>query len=257
MTHVTIKAAAAAVLEMPALNGRLLFGEYHRTRDVGVVDVSVGVDISDAESVVLKVTDAGVKPVEYLADEMQTTSKALRAARKAGIPSLREKASQFLPPYLSNLLETIMSMLSSQLGVTFPALGLVGFPLGAVTVITCPNKEGETDIDIAMIPTIDSSSSTAGVSAASAPITITIGGIRVLPSLDLERKVSATPVLNVAIAVDSRAASLMEVRRFCSKVQQFMNNPVLTESKNERRLRDEAAMIKSKSSAGKQNKSKH
>jgi hypothetical protein len=62
----------------------------------------------------------------------------------------------------------------------------------------------------------------------STPITVTIGGIRLQPQLDpQDKKLGAIPVLNVAVSIDSAAGSLSEGKRFCSRLQQLMNNPAL------------------------------
>jgi hypothetical protein len=60
------------------------------------------------------------------------------------------------------------------------------------------------------------------------PITVTVGGIRLQPSLDpQDKRLIASPVLNVAISIDSAAGSLAEGKRFCARLQQLMNNPAL------------------------------
>ena len=62
----------------------------------------------------------------------------------------------------------------------------------------------------------------------STAITVTIGGIRMQPVVDpQDKRLSAIPVLNVAVSIDSAAGSLGEGKRFCSRLQQLMNNPAL------------------------------
>lgn len=106
----------------------------------------------------------------------------------------------------------MLSFLGSQLGLSLPLFGIAPFPLGHCVVITSPNGTGDADIDVAAIPQGDGAGS-------SAPITLTIGGIRVLASIDADRKLHASHALNVCVTVDSRAASLIETRKFCSRLQ--------------------------------------
>jgi hypothetical protein len=74
------------------------------------------------------------------------------------------------------------------------------------------------------------------MSLSSCPLTITVGGIRVLPSLDSDRKLSASPVLNVAVAIDARVCSPVERCRFCAKLQSYLNNP---QSQSQSLLKDD------------------
>jgi hypothetical protein len=55
---------------------------------------------------------------------------------------------------------------------------------GVCCVVTSPKREGDSDIDVTLLP---------DVSRCSTPITVTIGGIRVLPELDNDRKITGTP----------------------------------------------------------------
>jgi hypothetical protein len=76
------------------------------------------------------------------------------------------------------------------------------------------NREGDVDVDISVIPNISPT-----------PITITIGGIRIIPSIESNGKILASPALNIAVAIDSTACSLIEGRRFCARLQSYMNEP--------------------------------
>jgi hypothetical protein len=125
--------------------------------------------------------------------------------------------------------DSVLTFLGSQLGLSIHVLGVTPFPLGIATIITSPNANGDADIDIAMIP---NNGVTEGTST---PITVTIGGIRVLSTIDADRKLHASHALNVCVTVDSKAGSLIETRRFCSKLQSYMNNPFLLEKDDQRK----------------------
>ena len=95
----------------------------------------------------------------------------------------------------------------------------------------------------------------------SCPITVTIGGIRLQPTLDpQDKKLGASRVLNVAISIDSAAGSLAEGKRFCARLQHLMNNPALLDKAD--RLQaisksdQKAAIAKAASTAAMYNKKK-
>ena len=76
MTHIAVRAAATAVMEMPSVNGHVLFSQFFRSTDDNV-DVSVSVDLSETETVMLKIEDSDSKPVEFIASELQSRSRYL------------------------------------------------------------------------------------------------------------------------------------------------------------------------------------
>ena len=249
MTHIAVKAAAVVINEMKSMKGRVLFSNFYPSK-LESVDIGVSADLSDQETVVLKVDDADLKPVEYIADELIKATRAMQADRKAGTLSRREKILQWFPPILAAELEEMFSFLGSQLGLTIPSLGVVGYPLGVCTVVTSPNQTGDADIDIATIPNMLDSST---------PITISIGGIRVLSTIDGDRKLHATHALNVSVTVDSKAGSLIETRRLCSRLQQYMNNPFLLDKEDRKTTlakEDAKTATGAVSVAGKQDSSK-
>lgn len=59
-----------------------------------------------------------------------------------------------------------------------------------------------------------------------APITVSISGVSLMPGLDKEKKVNVTKVLNLSVAIDTNAGSLANGRRFCARLQHYLNNPM-------------------------------
>jgi hypothetical protein len=220
LTHVCIKSAAMVLNEMSGLNGYVIFNNFYRKKTSGV-DVSVSVDTTEKDSVMVKIENADLKPLDYIADELQKKSKLLRKPKSELPPpsSFAEKKAKLfsiLPLPIVLQLEGFLKFLGVSLGIDLPDFGINRFPLGVCTVITSPNREGDADVDIALIPHMTDSST---------PITITIGGIRVLPTFDSERKLAAAPVLNIAVSIDTKSCSLVEGRRFCAKLQSYLNSP--------------------------------
>lgn len=220
LTHVCIKSAAMVLNEMSGLNGYVIFNNFYRKKTAGV-DISVSVDTTEKDSVMVKIEDADLKPLDYIADELQKKSKLLRKPKSELPPPsdfAEKKAKLFdiLPLPIVLQLEGFIKFLGVSLGIDLPEFGINKFPLGVCTVITSPNREGDADVDIALIPHMTDSST---------PITITIGGIRVLPTFDSDRKLTAAPVLNIAVSIDTKSCSLVEGRRFCAKLQSYLNSP--------------------------------
>ncbi len=241
ITHVIAKACAMVINEIPTLNGHLVLGSFYRNSGTGV-DISVAVAMNDIQSVAVKVVDADAKPLEYLANELIESSKAIRSSSSSSGETNKamEKLSKILPAPAIISLKNFLFFLSEQYGISVPLLGISAFPLGVCTVIAA-STEGENDLDMAIVA--DSRES-------AAPITVTIGGLRVAPSLDQDRKVSGSPVLNMAVAVDSRCATSSEGRRFCARLQEFINDPTELEKAHKKYVFDREEATKRKNFFG-------
>jgi hypothetical protein len=101
-------------------------------------------------------------------------------------------------------------------GIEVPLLGISAYPLGVCSIITLPG--GDSDVDVCVLPDMINSS---------APVTVAIGGIRVQPSFDADKKLTAAPVLSISVTIDCNACSLADGRKYCARLQQYMNNPNL------------------------------
>ena len=216
LTHIAMKAAAMVIGETPSINGYVVMGNFYRSKTYGA-SISVSVDINERDSAMVKIDDADVKPIDYLAEELQSHSKVLRdkgLPRWENATPINGKLKKFLPPTISYVLETFLFYLGNHLGLSIPLFGIKPFPFGVCSIITSPNREGDIDVDISMIPNV-----------CPTPITITIGGIRIIPSIESNGKIVASPALNIAVAIDSTACSLIEGRKFCARLQGYMTEP--------------------------------
>lgn len=161
-----------------------------------------------------------LKPIEYITNEIQTYGSNLRGSNNAKNAKGIKFVLQYLQsPLVSYCFKTIIGFLECRIGLDIPLIGFNGFPFGVCTIINSQeDKERQVDIDIDYQPSSDC-----------APIIISIGGISVLPSLDVERKLSGVPSLNYSVSIDSKlgGGSLSEIRRFCTQLQKFLNNPSL------------------------------
>lgn len=241
ITHVVAKACAMVLNEIPSLNGHLVLGNFYRARTPGV-DLSVSVALNDMQSVAVKITDVNAKPVEYIANELIEASKAIRtSASEDEGNKIMARLSKAMPTMMFAQFKNFLFWISSHYGVSIPLLGVAAFPLGVCSIIAA-STEGETDLDLAIVA--DSRDSCA-------PITVTIGGLRVAPNLDNDRKLNGTPVLNVAVAIDSRAATNSEAKKFCARLQELINDPAALDNLHRKITFDREEAAKRKSFFGK------
>ncbi len=242
LTHVAVKATAMVLAEISAIKGHVMLGKFYPVKQPGV-DLSVSYEVSEKETVVLKINDADAKPLELITDEINTRGLAIRKTGKAKDPAhkLRHQILAALPAAWSVDLEDWFLYLGSQFGVSVPQLGIERFPLGVCTVLTSPNQEGEADMDIMVVPSS---------AECATPVTVTIGGIRLLPSMDPERRLAGAPVLNFTVSIDSKAGSLAEGRKFAARLQQYLNDPELIDKADQHAARQREDASKRKSMFG-------
>ena len=224
ITHITLKACAAVITEMPTLNGHMMMGDFYPAQ-TGGVEVSYSLDLTDRDSILLKIADADVKSVDAVSNEVISLSKKTREdTKRPPKASLKTKLLDMLSPSMSEYVDRFLIDLGQQYGISLPALGIEAFPAGVCSVITSPSMEGDQDVEVSVVP------SSTGTDYA-APIVVSIGSVRILPSVDAARSIVGTPVLNFSISFDTRAASVVEARKFCAKLQKYLRNPALLEAK--------------------------
>lgn len=224
ITHITVKACAAVLSEMPTLNGHVMMGEFYKAKSLGV-DVSYSLDLTDRESILLKIADADVKSVDSVANEIiQLGKKTREDTKRPPKATLKSKLLDMLSPSISESVDKFLTDLGQLYGINLPALGIEAFPAGVCSVITSPSMEGDADVEVSVIPN-------SNAEHYSPPIVVSIGSVRVLAALDQERKVNGSPVLNYSISFDNRAASVVECRKFCAKLQKYLRNPAALEVK--------------------------
>eukprot|EP01038_Epipyxis_sp_PR26KG_P004414 gene4414-6241_t len=224
LTHVTLKACAAVIKDFQTINGYVVLGSFFPARNKNV-DVSLSYDITEKESIMIKVDSADTKSIEKITEEILNTGKALRKSRYTEKSTTRQRILRFFPYYLRNLVDSLFNGIGSGLGISIPFLGIKSFPFGVCSVLISPSLEGESDVDIAMIPNTQNNTS-------SNPITVTIGGIRIQSILDDEKKLVGIPVLNYSVSVNTAGVSLADGRRFSAKLQQYLNNPSILDGNN-------------------------
>jgi len=239
-THVVVKACAMAIAEIPSLNGHVVMNQFYRSKTKGV-DMSVFVDVNERSTAAVKIEDADAKPTEYIADEIIGKVTDLRSdvligsgtSSSSAPKTLRQKLRDLIPSFILNFINQSLHDLGNQYGVGVSALGIVAYPYGVCTVITSP--DAESDIDLSFTSKVSS-----------APIVVTMGGLRIIPTLDTDRKVNGAPVLNFGVIFNNQATSLTEARQFLSRLQQLLNDPNLLDKLHQKALFDREEALKRK-----------
>lgn len=221
ITEMVIRAVGIALEESPNLCGHIAFDSFYPTKSTGQVRVSVMVDVGDLYAVPVAIDLVNIKPLAHLVEELKTISKAASSHRNSGKMSTREwiVASFDNFPFLGRLVDSLLTFLSCTLGVTSPLLGITGHPYGSCLVVSSGNgrrEEGNSGNGSSSDLLVMSSGN--GLQGSVVPITVTVGGART-PGGGLPE------VVGVAVAVDSRAASVPETRAFAARVQALLENP--------------------------------
>jgi acyl-CoA-binding protein len=241
LTHVVAKAAANALRQCQDLNGRIIGNTFYRNKSKAI-DISVSADYSDM--IAVKINSADNKALGSLAEELQAKSRSVRRALTSGAgagggqkaaagtkvlgggPSSRMGIILDAAPYfVSYTIRYTLRLFASYYGMSFPSLGITPYPHGACNIIATPRDGNridgiEIDVGVMMIPETDGTIS-------SPPVVITIGGISLKTSIEQEmgdKKISAAPVLNLAVSVDSRAVGFARGRQFVTILQEFMTD---------------------------------
>jgi hypothetical protein len=216
LTHLATKAAGMVLKEMPSIRGYLINGKFYRSRE-NQVDVSVSAEVKEHYTTLFKITNVDSKSLDAIAEEMYSAISAFKAAIVANSIGIQKRILNYFPLILQQHVKSFFDYLGHDLGLKISYLGIESHPFGMCSIVTSLERDGEGDLDIVVTPEQNV--------RGSPPIVVTVGGIRVQPSLDTERKISGSPVINAAVSVNCKAVSITEARKFSYKFQQLLNTP--------------------------------
>ena len=147
LTHLTVKAAGHVFhTSCQSLRGHVIGGRLYRQQS-DAVDISVSADVSDIDTVAIKICNVQSKALEVIADELKFKGENLRratAARRRGTSqvdregSRRDQILSVLPASLADFCVFFLDFFGARYGASLPALGVVGYPLGICSVVTAP-----------------------------------------------------------------------------------------------------------------------
>ena len=186
-----------------------------------------------SDMIAVKIKNAQSKTLNVIADELQMQSRTVRRAigteqsgskGSAGGPATRAGIIlDAFPSFVSYSVRFVLRLCASYYGMSFPGLGILPYPHGACNIVATPRdssrkEELQLDVGVVMVPETD-------FTLSSPPVVVTIGGLSLKTFVEIEngdKKVSATPVLNLAVSVDSRAAGFARGRQFARIFEEFM-----------------------------------
>jgi pyruvate/2-oxoglutarate dehydrogenase complex dihydrolipoamide acyltransferase (E2) component len=208
ITHLVGKAAGQALVSVPGLNGRILFGRYfpHRTADVGfLVALEEGANLGNA-----KVQCVDRKSVPEIAHELRRGAEELRARRNQAF----EKSQSLLRLMPNSLVGPVLSasgFFAAVLGVNLKALGLHPFPFGGCIVTNI----GTFGLDEGFAPPMP---------FAHVPLTIVVGSVRDLPYVE-NGAVVVRPQVTLCATVDHRFVDGFQIGQLAKIIRDVVENP--------------------------------
>jgi len=122
-----------------------------------------------------------------------------------------------LPSFIRGPLE----ILSEQLDLCVPGLGLDGRNFGSALVVTSPNQTEGSEVAVTVAPMPPPAQKAGGPQ-----IIVIVGGVQILPAFAKQPgSAVARPVLNVSVTIDCGVANVATCRMFAERLQAMMKEP--------------------------------
>jgi hypothetical protein len=186
-THLVASAVAAAIRENPRCNARVHLGRVvpYRTVDVFMQVALAGDSLSG-----VKITDAGAKTVEALAEETRARVGQLRGGKDAQFQSTLANL-RYIPSVILRPVLLVVSFLGNDLGLNLPSLGIPRDPFGGAQVTSLGMCE---DFSFAFAPFFPLGKS---------PIIVLVPPVATLPAVH-DGQVKPRRILKLAATFDHR-----------------------------------------------------
>lgn len=196
-----------------------------------MVEVSTEIKLSDGGWALVKASEVHKKSLIEVASQVISKVQALKDNRD---PFFRRRKLilKYCPSGLIPVLERVFSYLGSGLGFCIPAFGIRPFPQGACVVITPPPSSNKISAEAELLtePHHD-------VGEYAAPIILTLGSVYTKAKFEApNQKLTTVHVINVALLIHPRHATLRQVRKFGDMVQRYMSDPSLIDAYTARKL---------------------
>ncbi|GMI40530.1 hypothetical protein TeGR_g4100 [Tetraparma gracilis] len=224
VTHIALKACAIVLQEISLFNGRsvklplLGINGYYPNASVDV-STSAGRSENGTKRIV-KLVDAHELSVADIAQQIQTLLAEKTMAAKSITRAI-------LPGFIRAPLE----VLSEQLDLAVPGLGLNGRNFGSALVVTSPNQTEGSEVAVTVAPMPPPAQKAGGPQ-----IIVVVGGVQILPGFTKQPgSAVARPVLNVSVTIDCGVANVATCRMFAERLQGFMREPELMDAESKKR----------------------
>jgi hypothetical protein len=220
ITHIMTKAVGIVLSEFPRMHGYVIDDTFYSSID-DRIDIGVSMDTAHNDTVIVKLVDVDSKSLSLIAKE---TEESYEEVKKYNVES--SFIASMIPSYVClQFIQNIITILSGKYGFSIPFTGIKGFPYGHATIVNLSSKDNLTSdhaVQLAMICNMKNSS---------CPITVSIGGVRLVPISDTsgDKKMRYVQGLHVAVSIDNLAGSLDDGKKFVSRLNQLLNSPKLLE----------------------------
>ena len=247
MMHLVGRAAAKVLEELPVLNGRVVAGRFVPSPTIDVFfTVSMRRDVTDdgAEAEATELTGAVVrrvdeKPPWEIARELDERAAHIRHGRDAQF-QLAKRVTQLMPPLVLRSFLSFTTLVTEELQLPLPLLGLDARPFGSLLV----TNVGTFGLDRANPPM---------PAVSRVPAGIAVGAVKDVAVVE-DGQVVARPILPLAVGIDHRyidgyqAATIAKVFRgyFAdpAAIDPVPKPPVTGRGRPARRRGHEAAAIR-------------
>jgi pyruvate/2-oxoglutarate dehydrogenase complex dihydrolipoamide acyltransferase (E2) component len=215
VTHLVGRALGIG-LKNSSLNARLAFGRLLKNKDV---DISFLVQLDDGKNLApTLVRSVDHKSVQELYDELNESVGKLRKNQDQEFKKNMDLV-KMLPTFLLRPISRLLAILTGDLAIGIPALGIKQTPFGCCIVTSI----GMLGVDSAFVPFTP---------FARTPILVVIGAIKDQPVVRNGQIVIA-PILKITFTLDHRFIDGVEAARLGKHFQEALENPELLDKKTQ------------------------
>lgn len=219
MMHLVGRAGAKVIEALPVLNGRVLAGRYIPSPTIDVFfTVSLNAEVT-GDGQAASATDlsgAVIRRVNektpwQIARELDGKARRIRAGRD---PMFRisKAISRVLPPMVLRAFLAGTTLVTEDLQIPLPLLGLEARPFGSLLVTNI----GSFGLDRAFPPMPTMCHTSVGVA---------VGAVRQVPVVDADGNIVARPMLPVAAGIDHRYIDGYQAALIARVFRQYMEDP--------------------------------
>jgi len=210
VTHLVVKAVGQVFRRCPGLNGRIVLGSFVKNP---TIDVCVLASTEDGKNVApITIREVDKKTVTDISRELRERTGALRSNKDEEFKKNMDTV-RMLPTFLLKPLSSIVGMITGELGISIPPLGLKARPFGGAMV----TNVGMFGVEEAYAPFTP---------FAVQPMLLLIGQIREEPVVR-DGKVEIVPQVKLMYTLDHRYLDGSDGAQAAKYLCEYLENPQL------------------------------
>lgn len=218
MMHLVGRASAKVLEALPVLNGRVVAGRFLPSPTIDVFfTVSMRSDVTDdgddAQATELSgavVRRVDQKPPWEIAHELDERARQIRSGRDEQF-EMAKRVTQLMPPLMLRSFLSVTTLITEQLQLPIPLLGLQARPFGSVLV----TNVGTFGLDRAHPPMPP---------IAHVPAGIAVGAVKDVPVVDGDQVVPR-PILPLAVGIDHRYIDGYQAATIAKVFRGYLEDP--------------------------------